>query len=52
MAIPNQNQSTDNSSPIHEIQSVAETIAQLKFLLSSIQFNELLVQELRVEGRR
>jgi hypothetical protein len=50
--MPNQNQSTDNSSPIHEIQPVTEAIAQLKFLRVSMRLNGLSVQELRGEGRR
>jgi hypothetical protein len=48
----NQNQSTDNLSSIHEIQSVAETIAQLKSLRESMQLNELSIQELRKDKRR
>jgi hypothetical protein len=52
MTIPNQNQSTDNSSSIHENQHVTETIAQIKSLRLSMQLNDLSVQELREEGRR
>jgi hypothetical protein len=52
MTIPNQNQSTDDSSSIHEIQPVAETIARLESLRVSMRFNRVSVQELREEGRR